>query len=178
MVTLNRMAEGWRLLGLLGIVLAAGGLAAACASGAGVPRLEQRAQEINRGVMCPVCPGESIDQSQHPLAVQMRGIVEEKLREGWTADQVRAHFVDGYGPSVLLEPPRSGLNLVVWVVPPMGVALAAVALFAVLRAMARPTQTSEVADTLSPEERIHYFSRVEATHADQSAAEDGPEGAA
>jgi len=48
---------------------------AACSAKADVPELERLAQQVNKGVMCPLCPGESIDQSQNPLAVQMRGIV-------------------------------------------------------------------------------------------------------
>ena len=66
--------------------------------------MEQRSQALNKTIMCPVCPGESIDQSQVVLAVQMRGIVAEKLAAGWSDEQVREFFVERYGPSVLLEP--------------------------------------------------------------------------
>ena len=72
---------------------------------ADVPVLEQRAQTLNRSIMCPVCPGESIDQSQVALAVQMRGIVNDKLADGWSDEQIRNFFVERYGPSVLLQPP-------------------------------------------------------------------------
>ena len=75
------------------------GIALGCAVGEGVPVLERRAQDIEKGIMCPVCPGESIDQSQHPLAVQMRGIVSEKVEEGWTGKQIEAFFVERYGPA-------------------------------------------------------------------------------
>ena len=80
------------------------------------PEIEKRAQEINSVVMCPVCPGESIDQSQHPLAVQMRNIVVEELENGMNETQIKNYFVDAYGPSVLLEPPTSGINIWVWLV--------------------------------------------------------------
>ena len=73
-----------------------------------IPSHEIRAQGINKTLMCPVCPGESIDQSQHPLASQMRGVVDEKLEEGWNGEQVRNFFVERYGVRVLLEPPRRG----------------------------------------------------------------------
>ena len=88
--------------------------------------------------MCPVCPGESIDQSQHPLAVQMRAAVDEKLDEGWSDAQVREFFVERYGSAVLLEPPAEGAHLVAWIVPPLGTALALVALYMAVRLMARP----------------------------------------
>ena len=90
-----------------------------CEYGRGTPDIEKRAQEINSVVMCPVCPGESIDQSQHPLAVQMRNIVTEELQKGMTETQIKNYFVDAYGSSVLLEPPTSGVNIAVWLVPPI-----------------------------------------------------------
>ena len=92
----------------------------ACSATYEVPDLERRAQQINKSVMCPVCPGESIDQSQHPLSVQMRAAVDEKLGEGWSDGQVREFFVERYGPAVLLEPPAEGAHLVAWLVPPLG----------------------------------------------------------
>ena len=146
-------------------VIAALTLAVACATGDDIPTLERRAQEINKAVMCPVCPGESIDQSQHVLAVQMRAIVDEKLEAGWTGQRIKSYFVDSYGPSVLLEPPRRGFDLLVWLVPPVGLGLAAIALYLALRSMARPrnTQAEAVNGTsgLTEEERAVYISRAE-----------------
>ena len=163
---------------LLGTVLVTAWLAWACSSSEGIPPLEIQAQAINQTVMCPVCPGESIDQSQHPLAVQMRGIVADKLQEGRTADEIKAYFVEGYGPSVLLEPPRTGFSLVVWVVPPVGVALAALALFAVLRSMSRRDETEVAREALSPEERDRYFHQIETAQAEGRGSDRGPEGVA
>lgn len=141
-------------------------IGAACTSVETVPTIEIRAQGINKTVMCPVCPGESIDQSQHPLAVDMRGIVKEKLEEGWTDGQIREFFVDRYGPSVLLEPPREGLNWLVWVVPPVGVAVGGLALYFVLRMTVRSTtrRRESLVDEIefTADERDHYFERVEA----------------
>ena len=138
----------------------------ACASDEELPTLEARAQEINKTVMCPVCPGESIDQSQHPRAKAMRGVVDEKLAEGSTNDEIRQFFVERYGPSVLLEPPREGLNWLVWVVPPVGILVAALALYLVLRLAVRPSpRTGENTDDvayLTEAERDDYFRRIEA----------------
>jgi cytochrome c-type biogenesis protein CcmH len=138
-------------------------LAAGCSRGDDIPELERRAQAINRDVMCPVCPGESIDQSQNPMAVQMRGIVMDRLEQGWTAAQIKAYFVDRYEPRVLMEPPRSGFNLVAWLVPPVAVGGAIAALVLVLRFM-RGRGEPEPDDVLelSPSERADYFARIEA----------------
>ena len=147
----------------------------ACASDEELPTLEARAQEINKSVMCPVCPGESIDQSQHPRAKAMRGVVDEKLTEGSTNDEIRQFFVERYGPSVLLEPPREGLNWLVWVVPPLGILAAALALYFVLRLAVRssPRTDGTLADSaaLSETERDDYFKRIEAALASDSDGE-------
>jgi len=52
-------------------------LALACTSNTDddIPEIERKTHSLNKAIMCPVCPGESIDQSQNPLAVSMRGIV-------------------------------------------------------------------------------------------------------
>lgn len=138
---------------------------AACTRAGDVPPLERRAQQLNKAVMCPVCPGESIDQSQNPLAVQMRAIVAEKLESGWTEDQIKAYLVEGYGPSVLLEPPRRGFSLIVWALPPLAALGAALGLYLALRAMRRPPAMGHGLGQnaqLSNEERNEYFRRIEA----------------
>ena len=99
--------------------------------------LETRAQALDKSLICPVCPGETIDQSQATLADQMQDIVREKLDAGWSDEQVRQYFVDRYGEGILAAPPKSGFNLLVWVVPPFGILGAILALALSVRAMRR-----------------------------------------
>ncbi len=150
----------------LGVLTWALVLAAACTTQYDVPPLERRAYKLNEVIMCPVCPGESIDQSQNPLAVQMRAIVLGQLQEGRTEGEIKAFFVERYGKSVLLEPPASGFNLAVWVLPPLAVGIAAAALFGALRLMRRPrapeTDLALESVRLSAEEQDDYFRRIEA----------------
>ena len=156
------------------VVLA--GLAAACASRNDVPVGEQRAQSLNREIMCPICPGESLDQSQHILAVQMRGIVDEKLAEGWSDEEIRDFFVERYGASVLLEPSRRGFTILVWIIPPLGGVAAVAGLFLVLRSMSRPRPRdpgSSRPDRLSGDERTRYFERIEAALGESGTREGG-----
>ena len=123
---------------------------------------EQRAQQLNETIMCPVCPGESIDQSQNLLAAQMREIVNEKLAEGWTDEQIRDFFIERYGPSVLLEPPREGLDLVAWLLPAAGVIGAAAALFLALRAMTRDRRSGQEDRVKAdmPDEELSRYTRL------------------
>lgn len=98
---------------------------------------EAKAQEIDRMLMCPVCPAQTIDQTEVPLAKQMRAQVRELLASGATREEVLAWFSapERYGPSVLAEPPRSGFYLIAWIVPGVVVVAALVGGLLTLRAM-------------------------------------------
>ena len=127
--------------------------------------LNERAVKLDKIIICPVCPGESIDQSQHPLSVQMRAAVKEKLDKGWDERRIRQFFVERYGPRVLLEPPTSGVHLAAWIIPPIGIIIAIVALYAVLKSMHRSQSKTIIKNTVEPEftieEKEEYFSRIE-----------------
>ena len=81
--------------------------------------LEAIAQEIDKSLMCPICPSETIDQSQVTLAKQMKVIVREQLSDGQSREQILDYFVDRYGTGILAAPPKTGFNLLAWVVPPI-----------------------------------------------------------
>ena len=98
---------------------------------------EAEAQAIDRMLMCPVCPAENIDQAQVPLARQMRNQVRRMLADGTDREQVLAWFSDRYGLGILAEPPRSGFNLIAWIVPGVALALALAGGLLTLRAMRR-----------------------------------------
>ena len=113
--------------------------------------LEEEAQGIDKSLMCPVCPSETIDQSQVQLAGQMREIVREKLAAGESRDEILQFFVDRYGTAVLAEPPRSGFNLLVWIVPPLALMAGGLVLAMVLRSM-RSSQGLNESESVHPDE--------------------------
>ena len=106
----------------------------------------KEAQRIDRMLMCPVCPAETIDQAQVEISRQMRRVVREMLAEGASRDQILQFFVDRYGTGVLAAPPKSGLNLVVWVVPVVGVLAALGGALLVIRSMTGPGSGEPVED--------------------------------
>jgi cytochrome c-type biogenesis protein CcmH len=156
------------LLAFLAAMVSLAVVALACTGSAlpDVPELEQQATSLNRTIMCPVCPGESIDQSQNPLAVQMRAIVFEKLTEGWSGQQIKDFFAERYGRVVLLDPPTEGIGLAAWVVPPVVILVAVVTLLLTLHWMSRsPDPASATVGEEAPltvGEREEYFQRIEA----------------
>ena len=115
----------------------------ACTTVSPLPEAEQRAQAVEQSLICPICPGESIDRSQVQLAKDMQAIVRVQIDEGRSDAEIRQFFVDRYGERVLASPPREGFHWLVWVAPPVGIALGLLALFWVTQAMGRrPTEAS------------------------------------
>ena len=104
--------------------------------------LEKEAQEIDRMIMCPVCPAETIDQAQVEISFQMRAVIREMLAEGRTREEILDYFVDRYGPDILAAPPKSGVNLLAWILPIVGVAAGLGGVFLVIRAMTGRERTA------------------------------------
>jgi cytochrome c-type biogenesis protein CcmH len=78
--------------------------------------------DLEAQLVCPVC-GTTLDQSDAPVAQRMKQIVRERLAAGATEAQIKAELVDQFGPGVLAEPPKSGFDLLAWLVP-LGVLVA------------------------------------------------------
>lgn len=111
--------------------------------------LEREAQAIDRMIMCPVCPAETIDQAQVEISFQMRAVIREMLAEGRSREEILDYFVDRYGPDILAAPPKTGANLLAWILPIVGVALGLGGVLLVIRAMtgrSRPTPHATAAD--------------------------------
>lgn len=79
--------------------------------------LEARTTAVASTLRCPVCQGESIQDSPADLARDMRALVREQLRAGRTPAEVKAYFVGRYGEWILLEPRMAGFNILLYVFP-------------------------------------------------------------
>ena len=126
---------------LLSLVAVLALLAVACQGSSVEPSLEEQAQALDKQLMCPVCPSETIDQSRVELAKQMRAIVRERLADGESEQEIKDFFVDRYGDNVLAAPPARGFNIVVWVVAGLVFPIAAACLVLALRVMRRRGET-------------------------------------
>jgi cytochrome c-type biogenesis protein CcmH len=80
--------------------------------------LEARARVISKGLRCPVCQNESIDESSASLAADLRLLVRERLIAGDSDEEVFDFVVRRYGEFVLLAPSTSGANIVLWIAAP------------------------------------------------------------
>ena len=138
-------------------------LSVACQGSSAELSLEERAQALNKELMCPVCPSETIDQSQVELAKQMRTTVRERLADGESEQEIRDFFVDRYGDNVLAAPPARGFNMVVWVVGALVLPIAAASLVLALRVMRRRGETvsAPARPNADAEELETYLSKVD-----------------
>jgi len=83
------------------------------------PALEARARALSQELRCMVCQNQSIDDSDAPLARDLRLLVRERLQKGDTDKQVLDFLVDRYGNFVLLKPPVEPQTLLLWAVSPL-----------------------------------------------------------
>lgn len=82
------------------------------------PALEARARAISRNLRCPVCQGESIDDSNAPISRDLRIVVRERLVAGDSDAEVLDFVVSRYGEFVLFNPKVEGANLILWLAGP------------------------------------------------------------
>jgi cytochrome c-type biogenesis protein CcmH len=115
------------------------------------PALEARARDISSGLRCLVCQNQSIDDSNAPLARDLRLLVRERLKAGDSNAQVMRFVEDRYGEFVLLNPPLSWRTVLLWIAPLVAL-LAAV--WTTARAWRRRQRQplSTTSASLSPEE--------------------------
>ena len=113
------------------------------------PALEQRARNISADLRCVVCRGENIDESNAPIAHDLRLLVRERLVEGDSNDEVVNFIVERYGEYVLMKPNTSGANVVLWAAGP---ALFIAALIAAGLYLRRRSQAKETSVALSTDE--------------------------
>lgn len=83
--------------------------------------------ELEGQVMCPVC-GTTLDQSDSPAARQIKRIISARIAAGDTRSEIKAALVEDYGPAILAEPSKRGFDLVAWLLPLAGIAVAAAVL--------------------------------------------------
>lgn len=96
-------------------------------------QLEQEVFEIARDLRCPVCISESVADSSAQVAIEMREIIQQQLEEGKSRREILAYFQTSYGDWILLNPPKRGLHLLVWVLPVVVAVVALVVLGLLVR---------------------------------------------
>lgn len=125
----SRTTVSWMLAGIVAVCA----LAYGTVDGDGPDTNADRTFAISRTILCPQCAGQSVAESDVAISREIRADIARRVDAGESDDQIRAYYVDRYGPEVLLTPPGSGLAGLMWVIPVVGVAAAAVVLALALR---------------------------------------------
>tara|TARA_S200000501_G_scaffold73276_2_gene65198 strand:- start:3439 stop:3834 length:396 start_codon:yes stop_codon:yes gene_type:complete len=79
--------------------------------------------KLEKEIMCPVCDGQTLDQSQSLIAEDMKNSIKEKIAEGYNEEEIKNYFVDRYGENVVAYPSTTGFNLLAYLVPILGLIL-------------------------------------------------------
>ncbi len=114
------------------------------------PALELRVMAIAEELRCLVCQNETIAASHADLAVDLRGQIRQKLRQGQSPAEIRDFMVQRYGDFVLYRPPLKASTLLLWAGPFVLLLVAAVAMAATIRGRRR----AQAAQPLTPEQRL------------------------
>jgi cytochrome c-type biogenesis protein CcmH len=114
--------------------------------------LEARARHISSGLRCVVCQNQSIDDSNAPLARDLRILVRERLKAGDSDEAAIGYIVQRYGDFVLLRPPLNIETILLWLAPLLLLAGAGVLAFKQFRSPARTSAPSNDEAPLSPDE--------------------------
>ena len=112
--------------------------------------VDDEARRIGKQLQCPVCAGASVAESTSELAGQMRAVIRAKLEAGESEQQIVGYFVERYGDSVLVEPPRRGVGLLVWLAPVAMLAIGGILLWRLLKSWLRPRQAAVMARAGQP----------------------------
>ena len=126
--------QGLAAIVLFALVFSAGQAAAQDATPPG-PVTDNDINRVAHQLYCPVCESIPLDVCPTQACAQWRATIGEKLAAGWTDQQILDYFVAQYGERVLARPSSHGLNVLVWVIPPVLVLAGAALLWRVLRQM-------------------------------------------
>ena len=98
---------------------------------------------------CPVCENIPLDVCPTQACAQWRELIRLKLSEGWNATQIKDYFAAQYGDRVLGEPPRRGLNWLVYILPPLIFLVGVVIIWQVFRSSRKARVTAATATAVT-----------------------------
>jgi len=122
--------------------------------------LQKTAREIYGLIMCPLCAGQTIAQSNNETSRQMRDLVLKKLRQGETKAEILQYFESRYGERIMAKPNKKGFNLILWLLPFVLVTLAATVIYFLIRRWSTKVQLTTV-DLIDEDQLSEYKERLE-----------------
>lgn len=131
------------------LALAAALVALAAASCGGGGEEQPTLAQLEKKFICPTCKT-TLELSNAPVADRMRDFIRQRLAVGDSEQEIEDALVAQFGEAVLASPPKEGFNLLVWVLPLVGGAVAVAAVALALRRWSRTRPRGEPAPTTAP----------------------------
>ena len=122
---------------------------------------DDQVNQIAHQLYCPVCENTPLDVCPTDACRQWRDLIRQQLAEGWTADQIKQYFVQQYGARVLAEPPRTGINWLIYILPPLIILAGAFILFRAFRSWTKPISASTASGSSEEAAKDEYVARLE-----------------
>jgi cytochrome c-type biogenesis protein CcmH len=122
--------------------------------------LQKAAREIYGLIMCPLCAGQTIAQSNNETSSQMRDLVLKKLRQSESKEEILQYFESRYGERIMAKPNKEGFNLILWFLPFVSVAFAAIVIYFLMRRWSARVPVTPVAQ-LDDDQLSEYKERLE-----------------
>jgi cytochrome c-type biogenesis protein CcmH len=148
------------LLLLFTLFLAFSASGAALAQSPNPTPSDDEVNAIARDLYCPVCENTPLDVCPTQACAQWRELIRLRLSEGWTEDQIKQYFVDQYGARVLSAPPLEGFSILIYIIPPIILAIGIFIVFRAFRAMHKPLSPAAPEAASAPTDD-DYMRRVE-----------------
>jgi cytochrome c-type biogenesis protein CcmH len=125
------------------------------------PAMETRARDLSRELRCMVCQNQSIDDSEAPLARDLRLLVRERIAAGDSDGQVIDFLVARYGEFVLLKPRLKPHTLLLWLLPPLALAGGGFVLWTHGRRRSRSAAAEDQSLTAEEQARLERLTAAE-----------------
>ncbi len=110
---------------------------------------QNQVSEISKELMCPVCRGQTVAESNSDLANDFRNVIKNKLLEGKSKEEILDYFTSRYGDSVLASPPAKGFRLLIWLLPLVVLILGFILLSSFLMSKSKTIKTVSNSDNMN-----------------------------
>jgi len=122
---------------------------------------DDQVNAIASQMYCPVCENTPLDVCPTQACAEWRELIRDELAQGWSEQEIKDYFVQRFGARVLATPPATGLNWLVYVIPPIAFLAGAFLLYKALVSFRRPEPQS-TAEAMTPEMSDDpYIERIE-----------------
>jgi cytochrome c-type biogenesis protein CcmH len=123
---------------------------------------DNQVNAVARQLYCPVCENIPLDVCGTAACAQWREQIRQELATGKTPDQIKQDFAKRYGDRVLAAPPPSGLNWLVYIIPPLAFLAGVYILYRAFRAWKKPPSAAQAPENPpAPVQSDPYIARIE-----------------